>query len=324
MLGIIGFLFSLQFVGISCYCAFFLCSNMMTRYEALVGHLIFGSLILYGTTKPRSLRTHIVDASGASMQGLRDYMEDEFVIHETDLFSFFGIFDGHGGTRASFTAKTHMTKIFESYPFCLQEPVTAVKQTYQKTEEKYLELYPRNNGFEGTTAVVVILAKNRNRVIVANTGDSRCIVFGKGQVRFQTIDHKPSLPSEYDRINNLGGRVGYELDDSPRVFGRNGLGGLALSRAIGDTFYGEMVPVDPDVTEFNLNSEDEYIVLASDGVWDVMTSFDVCDLISMLMEKGVGAQKACDILVQRALVLGSSDNVTAIVVDVREQSKLNK
>ena len=102
---------------------------------------------------------------------------------------------------------------------------------------------------------------------VANAGDSRCIVCRKGKVIEMSFDHKPEDTAEFERIRNAGGRV----SNDGRVNG-----GLNLSRAIGDHGYKtrsdlkseeQMISALPDLRKLTLNKDDEFMVLACDGIW---------------------------------------------------------
>jgi serine/threonine protein phosphatase PrpC len=147
-----------------------------------------------------------------------------------------------------------------------------------------------------------------------------------------TKDHKPNDPVEMERVNRLGGAVKWHgrrrLDGSP-VPGQGAYrinGNLALSRAIGDAYEIPFVSSSPDVARFKLDShEGGFIVVGSDGLWDVMESQDVVDYINYYKRvdeeecKENGAQSSfketiAERLVGEALKLRTTDNVTVIVL----------
>jgi len=136
----------------------------------------------------------------------------------------------------------------------------------------------------GCTAVVAVL-RGLN-LYVANAGDSRCVVSRAGKAIDMSVDHKPEDDLERTRINKAGGRV--TLDGRVN-------GGLNLSRALGDHCYKlnttldakeQMITALPDVRCLTLEENDEFMVLACDGIWNVMTSQEVVDFVLELMKAG--------------------------------------
>ncbi|XP_043916334.1 protein phosphatase 1G [Protopterus annectens] len=134
----------------------------------------------------------------------------------------------------------------------------------------------------GTTAVVALLCGTH--LIVANAGDSRCVVAGGGKA-VNMYAHKPEDEMELNRTKNAGGKVTMD--------GRVN-GGLNLSRAIGDHFYKrnknlppeeQMISALPDVKVLALKPEHEFMVIACDGIWNVMTSQEVIDFVQERINK---------------------------------------
>ncbi|XP_063738034.1 protein phosphatase 1G isoform X2 [Eleginops maclovinus] len=130
----------------------------------------------------------------------------------------------------------------------------------------------------GTTAVVALI--RGKQLIVANAGDSRCVVSERGKAVDMSYDHKPEDELELARIKNAGGKVTMD--------GRVN-GGLNLSRAIGDHFYKrnkalppdeQMISSMPDVKVLTLNGDHDFMVIACDGIWNVLSSQEVVDFIS--------------------------------------------
>ncbi|XP_029283234.1 protein phosphatase 1G [Cottoperca gobio] len=130
----------------------------------------------------------------------------------------------------------------------------------------------------GTTAVVALI--RGKQLIVANAGDSRCVVSERGKAVDMSYDHKPEDELELARIKNAGGKVTMD--------GRVN-GGLNLSRAIGDHFYKrnkalppdeQMISAMPDVKVLTLNGDHDFMVIACDGIWNVLSSQEVVDFIS--------------------------------------------
>uniref|UniRef100_A0A3B3ZAK7 Protein phosphatase 1G n=1 Tax=Periophthalmus magnuspinnatus TaxID=409849 RepID=A0A3B3ZAK7_9GOBI len=134
----------------------------------------------------------------------------------------------------------------------------------------------------GTTAVVALI--RGKQLIVANAGDSRCVVSERGKAVDMSYDHKPEDELELARIKNAGGKVTMD--------GRVN-GGLNLSRAIGDHFYKrnkalppeeQMISAMPDIKVLTLNEEHDFMVIACDGIWNVLSSQEVVDFVSERMK----------------------------------------
>ncbi|PHT47304.1 Protein phosphatase 2C 16 [Capsicum baccatum] len=181
----------------------------------------------------------------------------------------------------------------------------------------------------GSTAVVAVICSSH--IIVANCGDSRAVLYRGKEAVALSIDHKPSREDEYARIEASGGKV--IQWNGHRVFGV-----LAMSRSIGDRYLKPWIIPEPEVMFVPRAREDECLVLASDGLWDVMTNEEVCEVArrrillwhkkngsNPLPERGQGvdpaAQAAAEYLSSMALQKGSKDNISVIVVDLKAHRK---
>ncbi|GAB0094185.1 Probable protein phosphatase CG10417 [Sergentomyia squamirostris] len=175
----------------------------------------------------------------------------------------------------------------------------------------------------GCTAVVALLAGKD--LYVANAGDSRCVVCRSGRAIEMSFDHKPEDDLERTRITNAGGKVTMD--------GRVN-GGLNLSRAIGDHGYKmnyelppdqQMISALPDVKKLTLMPEDEFMVLACDGIWNFMSSETVVEFVKKRLDEGKETlSKICEELFDHCLAKDTSgdgtgcDNMTAIIVKFPE------
>ena len=129
----------------------------------------------------------------------------------------------------------------------------------------------------GSTAVCVLVSPWH--VYIANCGDSRAVLCRRGVPAVCTLDHKPTVPAEKERIQRAGGSVMIHRVN----------GSLAVSRALGDFEYKnvegrgpteQLVSPAPEVfIEARNDSEDQFLVLACDGIWDVMSNEDLCTFI---------------------------------------------
>lgn len=181
----------------------------------------------------------------------------------------------------------------------------------------------------GSTAVVALICSSH--IIVANCGDSRAVLYRGKEPMSLSVDHKPNREDEYARIEASGGKV--IQWNGHRVFGV-----LAMSRSIGDRYLKPWIIPEPEVMFIPRTREDECLILASDGLWDVMTNNEACEKArrqillwhkkngdSPLADRGQGtdpaAQAAAEYLSMIALQKGSKDNISVIVVDLKAQRK---
>ncbi|OPY81119.1 MAG: Protein phosphatase 2C [Syntrophorhabdus sp. PtaU1.Bin153] len=243
--------------------------------------------------------------------GCRSAMEDEHAIYQVPEKGFFSaeIYDGHGGRKAAQAAAEMLTPYFlHPWSLELEKPPSQRRPEHELVREAYLKVdeYTVKAKIDGGTTGAGLYLIN-DRFIGANAGDTR-IVFGmQGGVLTLTLDHKPNLPEELERIEEKGGRV-VNLG-VPRVQGL-----LAVSRAIGDRILKPYVTAEPRIIEGCLGRENDYAIIACDGVWDVLTTE-----IAMELARGLDdPQMAADAIKESALSNGTTDNVSVIVLDLRE------
>lgn len=307
------------------------------------------------TTAPRFMKIPIKMLVG-------EHMIDGISPSLTHVTShFFGVYDGHGGSRVA-------DYCCERIHLALAEEIGQVKgnigngsvgearqvmweraftNCFQRVDDeiggKVSRGIPSDHGnasaasFEpvapetvGSTAVVALVCSSH--IIVANCGDSRAVLLRGKEAMPLSVDHKPDTEKEYARIDAAGGKViqwnGY------RVFGV-----LAMSRSIGDRYLKPWIIPEPEVTFVPRAREDECLIVASDGLWDVMTNEEACEVArrrillwhkkngvpSSPLERGKGvdpaAQAAAEYLSVLALEKGSKDNISVIVVDLKAQRK---
>ncbi|XP_055917685.1 probable protein phosphatase CG10417 [Eupeodes corollae] len=175
----------------------------------------------------------------------------------------------------------------------------------------------------GCTAVVALL--HGRDLYVANAGDSRCVVCRNGKAIEMSLDHKPEDELESNRITKAGGRV--TLDGRVN-------GGLNLSRAIGDHAYKmnselsaeeQMISALPDVKKLIIDKDDEFMVLACDGIWNFMSSEEVVQFVRVrLQDANKKVSEVCEELFDKCLApntLGDGtgcDNMTAVIVRFKD------
>ncbi|KIN06587.1 hypothetical protein OIDMADRAFT_38834 [Oidiodendron maius Zn] len=269
----------------------------------------------------------------SSMQGWRISMEDA---HATVLdlqaddgtatkpsplesrLSFFGVYDGHGGDRvAQFAGENIHHIIAKQEAFKKGDIEQALKDGFLATDRAILNDPRYIEEVSGCTASVGIISSKK--IYVGNAGDSRSVLGVKGRAKPLSFDHKPQNEGEKARITAAGGFV-----DFGRVNGN-----LALSRAIGDFEFKksaglapeqQIVTAYPDVIVHEIADDDEFLVVACDGIWDCQSSQAVVEFV----RRGIAAKqelsKICENMMDNCLASNSEtggvgcDNMTMVVV----------
>jgi serine/threonine protein phosphatase PrpC len=255
----------------------------------------------------------------AEAQGERLSMEDAHTVITTPAYHFYGLYDGHGGRAAADFAVEHLHKKFE-YFFTAknknghsEQCIDAVlHDSFLSTHQSFCKQYPEKR--DGSCALVAVL--HNNILWVANAGDSRAVRCCAGKARPLSRDHKPSRLDEQGRIEKAGGRIIIE-DDVYRVMSHSRKRGLAVSRSLGDKSYRGLVIPDPEIRSTTLTKKDEFLILACDGVWDVVTNDGAVKIVQNYLEQHPGNMKgAAEHLKDEALKRDSTDNITVIVLDL--------
>lgn len=269
----------------------------------------------------------------------------------SDGYHFFGVFDGHGCSHVAARCRDRLHEILKEQVEGAGEAVEwkgTLERSFELMDEEVRErsgplkstwscrcdLQTPQSDAVGSTAVVAIVTPEK--IIVSNCGDSRAVLCRNGVAVPLSSDHKPDRPDELLRIEAAGGRVIYW--DGARV-----LGVLAMSRAIGDNYLKPYVISEPEVTITDRTAEDECLIIASDGLWDVVSNETACGVARMCFraqrppsptgsshsDVAVGAvskssDKACSdasiLLTKLALARHSTDNVSVVVVDLRRNN----
>ncbi|KAH9646537.1 putative protein phosphatase 2C 76 [Citrus sinensis] len=241
----------------------------------------------------------------SSFRGKRATMEDFYDIKTSNVdgqaVCMFGVFDGHGGSRAAEYLKEHLFENLLKHPQFMTDTKLAISETYQQTDVDFLESERDTYRDDGSTASTAILVGNH--LYVANVGDSRTVISKAGKAIPLSEDHKPNRCDERKRIENAGGVVMWA--------GTWRVGGvLAMSRAFGNRMLKQFVVAEPEIQDLEVDEGFELLVLASDGLWDVVPNEDAVALARTGEEPEIAARK----LTETAFTRGSADNITCIVV----------
>ncbi|KAK7056795.1 Protein phosphatase 2C 2 [Paramarasmius palmivorus] len=282
----------------------------------------------------------------SEMQGWRITMEDAHAIvldldeKAEDPNAFFAVYDGHGGDRwlfgifesanshfifsggtvAKFAGQNVHKRLKSEETYQEKDYETALKKAFLGTDEDLLANPAHARDPSGCTAVAALVTKDK--IYVANAGDSRSVLSVKGEAKPLSFDHKPTNETEKARITGAGGYVEYG-----RVNGN-----LALSRAIGDfdfkknyslTPEKQVITSNPDVTVHDITEEDEFIVLACDGIWDCLTSQQVMDFVRLQVSEGKELKDIAEMMCDHCLAPDTSsgagigcDNMTVLIAAI--------
>ncbi|CAJ1334084.1 unnamed protein product [Effrenium voratum] len=256
---------------------------------------------------------------------------------ESGTKCFVGVFDGHGdqGKKMSHFAKQALSKSLFSNNDIHTEPVAAIQAAFRDTQERIEKDHRHQAELSGTTAITAY--QHRNRLVVANVGDSRAVLGRCSTPARQTVsavdlsvDQKPARPDERQRIMAAGGTVDqmaipvvqrggvrWIRAGPERVMDKQGMGGLAMSRSLGDLRLHPYVISQPEVIERKLDSRDKVLVLATDGVWDHVSSQEAVDIAGKFDDPKAAAREIAGIARHRWQVATEgqmSDDITAVVV----------
>lgn len=283
--------------------------------------------------------------------------------NESSALHFFGVYDGHGGSQAANFCKDRLHHaLVEEFEVAmnvdnLSSNGNGENNWQMKWERAFADsfrkvdvevgggVFRRDDNGEvvvaedcadriapetvGSTAVVAVVGGCQ--IIVSNCGDSRAVLSRGGMAIALSVDHKPDREDELARIEAAGGKV---INwNGHRIFGV-----LAMSRALGDYYLKPYVIPDPEVTFTQRTEDDEFLILASDGLWDVLTNEEVCEAVRKRLARGHGSNAsssakiredakypsvhaAAEYLSRLALHRNSRDNITVVVVDLRARRR---
>lgn len=259
----------------------------------------------------------------------------------------FGVFDGHGsfGHSVSSIIKNRIKSTISSL-----KPSTSLNDLKDflyysiNLANQTVLASPINTKDSGST--LCMLAISGNNLACANIGDSRCILISRkvGEVGMEdgvkdcqenckweifqmSKDHKPSDKEEAERVVKCGGIVdkdpfnNNETEGILRVWSKNSkVPGLAMTRSIGDTWLKKLgVTSDPEILTKELNAQDKFIILASDGLWDMISEQDCAEIVNHTISEGNHAKLASQALVEEATKRWKSkgnniDDISVIVI----------
>ena len=211
----------------------------------------------------------------------------------------------------------------------------ALETALEKVDNEILKI--SHWSFQGSTAIVIWLHEyheeratndesesttttTQRTILAANIGDSRAVLCRDNKAWDLSRDHKPNDPTEKSRIESFGGSVIWcgETDKFGAPIEDRGIyrvnGNLALSRAIGDRSERPHVTAEPEIISVPVRKGDQFVIVATDGLWDVMDSDDAVNYVKLSLKSGISKSKIADVMVQEAMRLGTYDNVTVVII----------
>lgn len=269
-------------------------------------------------------------------QGLvRSYNEDRITImpklsksEKHGLTSFFAIFDGHGGPSCADYLAENMHRVLArqlSQDLSIQD---SINSTFSLLEQNFISKSIQKN-FDNSGSCAISLITDKEYLYLANVGDSRGLIgLSKGKKVVQiTDDHKPCMESEKNRIEKAGGVIipGNRTNVSRVLPGR-----LSVSRTFGDISAKlkqlggnpNVIISTPDIFKIKFNKNFDYLLLASDGVFDVLTNEQVNQAVTQALSSPGNLYERLTVagnnVIDLSLQYRSSDNVTCIIISFSE------
>ncbi|XP_054857718.1 protein phosphatase 1E [Eublepharis macularius] len=257
-----------------------------------------------------------------AIKNMRRKMEDKHVcipdfntlfnLEDQEEQAYFAVFDGHGGVDAAIYASVHLHVNLVHQEMFQHDPAEALCKAFRVTDERFVQKAARESLRCGTTGVVTFI--RGNMLYISWLGDSQVMLVRRGQAVELMKPHKPDREDEKKRIEALGGCVVW--------FGAWRVNGsLSVSRAIGDAEHKPYICGDADSASTVLDGSEDYLILACDGFYDTVNPDEAVKVVAdHLKENNGDSSMVAHKLVASARDAGSSDNITVIVVFLRDMS----
>ncbi|CAN6569642.1 unnamed protein product [Malus baccata var. baccata] len=284
-----------------------------------------------------------------SLQGAREEMEDAVVVRSDGLdgFSFAAVFDGHAGFNS---VKFLRDELYKECCAALQGGLLlrgndfkaireALQETFEKVDSKLLKWLESNGEEDESGSTATLMFVGNDTLVISHVGDSCVVQSCSGKAEVLTHPHRPygsnkASLQEIKRIREAGGWI-----SNGRI-----CGDIAVSRAFGDMrfktkknemvkkgvekgrwtekfasrvqFSGDLVTASPDVFQVTFGTDSEFVLLASDGLWDYINSSDAVTFVRNQLREHGDVQLACDALAEAALDQRSQDNISIVIADL--------
>ncbi|KAL4589857.1 hypothetical protein LXL04_002768 [Taraxacum kok-saghyz] len=256
--------------------------------------------------------------------GNRPYMEDTHIcipnlaqnvgdiVPRKEIVSLYGVFDGHGGKGASHFVRDQLPRIIvedANFPLELEK---VIMRSFMETDIEFAKSCSIERSLSSGTTALTAMIFGRS-LLVANAGDCRAVLSRRGLAFEMSRDHRPCCHKERTRVESLGGFIedGY-LN-----------GQIGVTRAIGNFHIkglkgigGNCGPLsaEPEIKMMTLTHEDEFLIIGSDGIWDVFRNQNAVDFVRRRLQEHNDVKRCCKEMVEEALKRGAVDNLTVVVV----------
>lgn len=238
--------------------------------------------------------------------------------------NFFSIYDGHGGNKVAKFLKNNLSQYFlrKNIQYPLSE--NYINKVFNHLQKKLAIDHKDFAYASGSTCLVLInfVINKKSYIYIFNSGDCRAVICNDNLPIPLTKDHKPEWPDEKNRITKLGGEIYFDGSDYR-------IKDLSVSRAFGDIDASPYVTHLPDIFKHKITYNDKFIVMACDGLWDVLQNSQVINFIlskvKLIKNKkknegnyevhcNDGRINLAKCLAEYAISEGSTDNITVIII----------
>lgn len=254
------------------------------------------------------------DSGFSEITGLRSEMEDSIIVR--DDLGLFAVCDGHAGNLTSIFCADNFSDLFEQMIRKNPNKVftdVEIKDTMNSIHSQLINKLKNQKYDDGSTLCLAYIFysnelnennQNKRKLMTAHLGDARALILkNDGTARDLTVDHKPTMRSEFDRVHQEFGNLNNDRID----------GTLAVARSIGDfSVYG--VGRELELNIFDLTETDKYLIICCDGVFDVLSN----DEVASIVQSAETPNEAAFQLRNSAYGIGSEDNISVIVVDINK------
>jgi serine/threonine protein phosphatase PrpC len=278
-----------------------------------------------------------------STTGIRQYNEDTMdIINNLDKSDknkipilYIGVFDGHGGGDISKSLvdidKINIGKYFYNISSPIATKLSASKTfnskmidpLFYRIQEKLKNYYIKSNTMGSTALISLLYPKSYNsdklNLKIINLGDCRATLCNNFNIAQQlSLDHKPHLLCEKNRLIQMGGNIEFSENDDPRI------NGMSVSRSFGD-LDNNFISQQPDVFDYIL-SDEKFIIMGCDGVWDVLHNQETVDYVldkykelklankNLINLKAKSDNNIAQKLAEYAIQKKSTDNISITII----------
>ncbi len=275
----------------------------------------------------------------ATDQGARKTMQDYFYNNLENKF--FGVYDGHGGPEIAQWAQEGLhTTVHDA-----EQEFSDTKTAIQASFITFNDCIKGKAYNQGTTATIALV--RNDTLYVANVGDSRAVLSINGQALQVSTDHNPHFSIEKKRIeasglwriknlssapskipfiekaNDKDKRKTYTTSRIQRTnIPHHNDYGLSVSRALGDHNFKGAVIANPDIHVRKLNGTEDFLIIASDGLWTIMSNQAAVDLIKQWLRDGQTLEQCAICLVEKAIRIWNHDNVTVTIICFKDNTNI--